>query len=62
MIIEVESLDRDEGTIVIFRGRDQETGLPVMFGCDHRMAQPIADALSRGESPEAVVEDWQIFG
>jgi len=61
MIVDVEALDRDEGTIVVFRGRDQETGLPVMFAADHRYAQAIADALPV-ETVVVEIEGWQVIG
>ena len=58
----VQSVARDEGTIVIFSGFDVDTDLPVMFACDHRYAQDIANAIQKGEGPITTIEPWQVIG
>jgi hypothetical protein len=61
--IYVQSLIRDEGTIVVFGGYDVDTDLPVMFAADHRPAQDIIDAIQKGEGPIFVtIESWQVIG
>ena len=59
--IEVTGIDRDEGSVVVFIGTVTETGMPVLFAVDHRPAQDIAEALSWGERPLALVPEWAVL-
>lgn len=55
---------RDEGTIVVLEGVDEE-GRVFHFAADHRPAQDILNALSDPETESEVlvdVEEWQILG
>ena len=61
MTIEVLALDRDAGSVVLFRGVT-ETGRPVLFAAGHREAQQLVDALEAGEPVYAAVEPWQVLG
>jgi hypothetical protein len=56
-LVTVTGLVRDEGSIVVLRGLDED-GCNVIFGADHRMAQDILDALGMGDEPVAEVPDW----
>lgn len=60
----VTAVLRDEGSIVVFSGitTESDTLRTVSFAVDHRMAQPIADALSSGEDVYVDVEHWQVIG
>lgn len=53
--VAVTGVVRDEGTIVVLTGLDED-GCTVVFAADHRMAQDILDALS--EEPVVQVPDW----
>jgi len=59
--IEVLALDRDAGSVVLFRGVT-ETGRPVLFAAGHREAQQLVDALEAGELVRVDVEPWQVLG
>ena len=61
MTIEVLALDRDAGSVVLFRGVT-EAGRPVLFAAGHREAQQLVDALEAGEPVYAAVEPWQVLG
>ncbi len=63
-LVELVSIVADEGTVVLFGGLlyAPEGLAPVAVGVDHRMAQPIVDALSAGIAPVVEAEDWQILG
>jgi hypothetical protein len=53
---------RDEGTVVVFTGTDEETGDKVSFGADHRPAQELYDAaLEQSEPVVAEVDDFQVL-
>lgn len=66
----IDGVDRDEGTIVVFTGTIVAGGASaplyqhqrVRVAVDHRMAQPIADALADGDAPYVSAESWQITG
>lgn len=50
-------------TVLVFSGEDVASGKTVTFGVDHRMAQPITDALTRGDDEILCeLEGWQILG
>lgn len=59
--VQVTGLVRDEGTIVVLEGTNDE-GETVRFACDHRPAQDIINALEAGQDPEAAVASWQFVG
>ena len=63
-LVELQSVVADEGTVVLFCGLlyAPEGPVPVAVGVDHRMAQPIVDALSAGIAPVVEAEGWQILG
>lgn len=59
------SVERDEGSIVLMRGVDRdERGRfrSRLFAVDHRMAQPIIEAMRAGERPRCIVPDWAVMG
>ena len=62
--LEVLSVVRDEGTIVVFSGLEA-SGNYVEFGVDHRPARDLAAALDADPAGEeaiyADVENWQII-
>lgn len=64
--VAVTGLVRDEGTVVILTGHDEE-GAEVTFAADARMAQAILDHLAASEAddeidlPVAGVEEWSIL-
>lgn len=57
--VTVTGLVRDEGTLVLLAGLDEENR-EVVFACDHRMAPPILEAVEAGEEPVAVVPSYMI--
>lgn len=60
MHVSLTALSRDEGTVVMFTGRDDD-GCPVSVVVEHRMARAIREALLSG--PVTVtVEPWQVSG
>ena len=61
MDIIVTGLVADEGTVVVFEGDDQTSGVTVVFAVDHRPARDIVTALNSGEQPLAVIESWQVI-
>jgi hypothetical protein len=63
-LVELVSIVADEGTVVLFSGLlyGPEGPVAVAVGVDHRMAQPIVDALSAGIAPVVEAESWQILG
>jgi hypothetical protein len=63
-LVELHSVVADEGTVVVFGGLlcESEDLVAVTVAVDHRMAQPIADALSAGIQPVVEAESWQILG
>lgn len=59
----VTRLVRDEGTVVVFEGSDNNAdGRLICFAADHRPAQDIVWALEAGEDVQVVVEPWQLVG
>ena len=62
MILHVETLLADQGTVLVFRAHDPATGNVVVFGADHRPAAAIVEALEAGEEVTAEVESWSILG
>lgn len=60
VLIHVESIVRDHGTVVEFQGVTAD-GRIVKFAADHRSAQDLVDALASGEDPVAAVEPWAIL-
>jgi hypothetical protein len=64
VLVEVQSIVADEGTVVVFGGflSESEDFVAVAVAVDHRMAQPIADALAEGLQPVVEAEGWQILG
>lgn len=53
---------RDEGTIIVFTGTDDETGDRVTFGADHRPATALYEAaLEQSEPVAAEVEPYQVL-
>jgi hypothetical protein len=61
IVVDITRLVRDEGTIVVFEGIEEGNGDLVQIAVDHRMAQPIASALDRGEEAHAWAEGYQII-
>lgn len=59
--VEVTGAVADEGSIIVLYGVT-DAGKVITFGCDHRMARPILADLASGETPVALVEEWQILG
>lgn len=55
-------VERDEGSVVMFSGVDEETGQRRSFVVDHRYAQAIVDAMSDGEPLELELEPYQLLG
>jgi hypothetical protein len=52
---------RDEGTIIVLTGTDEQTGDRVSFGADHRPATALYEAaLEQDEPVVAEVDDWQV--
>lgn len=60
MLINLTQLVRDEGSVVVFEGLDNE-GLLVTFGVDHRTAQDLVNLLEAGEDPDVEVPEWSIL-
>ena len=64
--ITVTGIERDEGSVVIFRGFHDDSPhadeTEIRFACDHGPAQAIADALAADEWPLVHVADWQVIG
>jgi hypothetical protein len=52
---------RDEGTVVVFAGTDQDGG-HVTFGADHRAAQDVISGIRDSDDGQVVaeVEPWQV--
>ena len=61
MKVEVLSLVRDEGTVVLFEGVDVEHETRVCFAADHRPARDIVAAREAHEPVVVDVEPWQIW-
>jgi hypothetical protein len=59
--VTVDQLLSDEGSVVVFGGTT-ESGRYVTFGVDHRLAEPLAQAVVMDGEATAVVEPWQILG
>lgn len=55
---------RDEGSIILLEGTEEESGSLYWFACDRRPAIAIIEALQSGAEDEITceVEDWQIMG
>ena len=64
ILVELHAIVADEGTIVLFRGfqNDLQRPLAVVVAVDWHRAQPIADALSAGFVPLVEAESWQVVG
>jgi hypothetical protein len=60
LVIEVQELLADRGTVVIFQGMDDE-GRTVRFAVDHRNAQTIVDILYEDGPFPVGVEDHQVL-
>lgn len=61
LCVTVDTIVRDEGTIVIFSGTD-EAGREIHFGVDHRLAIPLADGLLNDPTPPVCyVAPWQVL-
>ena len=62
-IIDVESIDRDEGTVIVFFGHRVDNHRPARFAADHRSARAIVDALARGNGAavRVALERWQLL-
>ena len=58
--ITVDQLLSDEGSVVVFGGTT-ESGRYVTFAVDHRMAEPLAQAVVMDEEAIAEIEPWQIL-
>ncbi len=61
MLVNVDTLIADQGTVVVFTGLDPEDGRRLVIAVDHRMAQDIVDAIDDGPVP-TFVELWQVLG
>lgn len=61
MHINLTQLVRDEGSVVVFEGLDEEGAL-VTFAVDHHIAQDLVNLLEAGEDPEVEVPEWSILG
>jgi hypothetical protein len=59
--VTVTELVANEGTIVLFAGHTED-GTRVTFGCDHRMAGPLAEAVMLDQDPVADVPPWSVLG
>lgn len=59
-VVSITAVNRDEGTVVYFDGRDDD-GCPVSVVVDHRMARAIREALVGGPV-DVTVEPWQVHG
>lgn len=59
-IISIIDVVRDEGSVVVFRGVDDE-GRTVTFAADHRPGQAIIEAMDDGETVQATVPDWAVL-
>jgi hypothetical protein len=59
--LDVYALDRDCGTVVVFRAQDDD-GCPMLIAVDHRAAQAIVDELAAGVSVPVMVEPYQVLG
>lgn len=60
MEVTVFAFIRDEGSVLVF-GATRFDGQDVYIGVDHRMGEPIAQALDY-ECPTVEVEPWQVIG
>lgn len=58
--VTVDQLLADEGTVVVFSGTT-EAGEHITFAVEHRMAGPIAAAITFDEEATAMVAPWQIL-
>jgi len=64
MLLALDALNRDEGTVVVFEGFDPahpDTGR-YLVAFDHRSAQDILAMIEQGEAPVCQVESWQMLG
>jgi len=62
MEIEVVSIVRNEGSVMVFRGTSLEDGRTVTFAVDHRPAQELMNGMLNDEEVIALVEPWQVLG
>jgi hypothetical protein len=58
--ITATNLLRDEGTLVVFQGEDED-GTSVTFAVEHRYARDIAAAIVNGETPVCMVPDHLVI-
>lgn len=61
MRLTVEYPVRDEGSVVVLLGTD-DNDEQWLFAADHRPAQAIIEALEADEPVEVEVESWQLLG
>lgn len=63
--VQVNSVVRDEGTLVVFSGYELtesgEVRHEITFVADHRYAQDLVDAIEENEDAICGLEDWQIL-
>lgn len=64
MLLALDAVNRDEGTVVVFEGFDPSNPAPnrYLVAVDHRMARDLAAAIDEGAAPVCEVEPWQIVG
>lgn len=61
MNLSVTRMVRDEGSIVVFAGTDDE-GREVHFGCDHGPAQEVVERIIERGTVQVAIDSWQIVG
>jgi len=61
MKISVIDVVRDEGTVIVFYGVDDD-GANRTFAADRRMAEDIIHAMGHGYAPVCEVPDWALLG
>ncbi len=63
MQVLVDTVIRDEGTIVVLEGAGEGPHERVRFGADHRCAQTIVEVLFEEGAPVPCdVPDWAVIG
>lgn len=60
ILVELEAVVRDEGTVVLFEGISPDTDEVLTVAADHRMAQNVLAFIETVGPCPCLVESWQI--